>query len=440
MSRLSLVLAASAAAAAATGASSSTLVQVDWATQVRPLQTVVAHQTVVNPLTTRDSPIHDAVYGAISHLGNDYQRFVPWLPYPRLGIAALEPPAPALCGFVESGGRGNVWSTTLDCGSRGVGTIASVQFASYGSPTGYCGSLVASPTCSSDVSAIVAAACVGKPSCTITSSDEVLGPSPCAGSRLAVQVTCSATPANYKFLSWDFGQLDPGMLDWFAAANCSSRSCIPNFSTIPAWLFQRNGQRAVAPDDPLGETWDYESGGDTFVDSTLTALGDYYGRLVAHYVEGGFIDENGAWVPGYNLTFSHWEVLNEIEGEHHMSPQTYTQVYVAIVAGIKRHAPVGSANMKFVGLALENSGGDDYMQYFLNASNRGGTPVDMVSFHHYASGARDGGANLSAYESFFTQGDAWLEQVSAIMATRDQLAPGVLLDADEGEGARRLRR
>lgn len=66
--------AATALAAAATA--TTTLVSVDWASTLRPLRTVVAHQTVVNPLTTRESPIHDAVYASIAHLGNDYQRWV----------------------------------------------------------------------------------------------------------------------------------------------------------------------------------------------------------------------------------------------------------------------------------------------------------------------------------------------------------------------------
>jgi hypothetical protein len=137
---------------------------------------------------------------------------------------------------------------------------------------------------------------------------------------------------------------DQGMEDFLSAANSSGRTTIPNFSTIPAWLF--TGPRLLYPDDPLGETWNYEGPeGDTFRDPSLRELGDYYGRLVAHYVgegcyrrrclnwpppphcycicssEGGFVDEDGVFIPGFNYSISHWEVLNEIEAEHHMSPQ-----------------------------------------------------------------------------------------------------------------------
>lgn len=129
------------------------------------------------------------------------------------------------------------------------------------------------------------------------------------------------------------------------------------------------------------------------------------------------------------------EVLNEIESEHAMSPKTYTQVYDAIVAGIKRWAPNGSKNMKFMALALEGSGNSQYVSYVLNASNHAaGIPLpDFVSFHHYASAsARNGGDAVgTAYGDFFTSGDQWLGQVSTIIAIRDQLSPSTMLDADE---------
>ncbi len=360
----------------------------------------------------------------------------PWLPYAKLGIVELEPPSQGgLCGFVNSGGASNIWSTTLDCGSRGAGTIDSIVFADYGQPTGYCNSLTAGK-CTKDVRTAVAAACVGKAACTLLSSDATFGTSPCSSNRLAVEVTCSNKALN-KFTYYDFEKADEGMIDFLTAADSSNRTTIPNFSTIPNWLFLENqGDRSYFPDDPLGETWSYERGS-TFRDSTLGEIGDYYGRLLAHYVEpGGFIDEAGnsvAGVVGGPFRISTWEILNEIEGEHHLSPQLYTRVYDAVVAGIKRWAPTGSKGMKFMGLALENSGGVDYMTYFLNASNHiAGTPIDFVSFHHYAGASeRDGGVNASDYTSFFSAADSWLNQLAAIQSIRDTLNPTVLLDADE---------
>lgn len=51
----------------------------------------------------------------------------------------------------------------------------------------------------------------------------------------------SPLPRSY----WDFAKLDEGMLDFLTAANSSSRTSIPNFSTIPNWLF-KNADRCVA--------------------------------------------------------------------------------------------------------------------------------------------------------------------------------------------------
>ena len=44
------------------------------------------------PSLRRGSAIHDAAFRALRDLQADFVRFVPWLPYPRLAVAALEPP------------------------------------------------------------------------------------------------------------------------------------------------------------------------------------------------------------------------------------------------------------------------------------------------------------------------------------------------------------
>jgi hypothetical protein len=38
------------------------------------------------------SPIHDGSFAALKALGADYVRYVPWLPYPKIAVAELEPP------------------------------------------------------------------------------------------------------------------------------------------------------------------------------------------------------------------------------------------------------------------------------------------------------------------------------------------------------------
>lgn len=267
--------------------------------------------------------------------------------------------------------------------------------------------------------------------CTLVSNDAVFGAAPCTDSRLAVEVTCS-NKAVTVFTYWDFSLIDEGMLDFIKAANASGRSSIPNLSTPPNWLFV-NDDRTYYPDDPLGITGGYEKGV-ALADPSGRAFGDYYGRLVAHYVEGGFTDEAGAWVPGFNLSFSHWEVLNEVNAEHQLSPPLYTLIYDAVVAGIRRWAPRGSKNMKFVGIG---GAGDGYIPYFLNKSNHApGTPIDVISLHHYGGSAtRDGGDGVvpgADYCAFFAAGAGFIGSLAsdyARIAASDY--PDVMIDADE---------
>jgi hypothetical protein len=67
-------------------------VTVDWNKTVIVSRSTPTLQVVVNPMLRAGAPIHDAAFQAIKQLGADYVRYVPWLPYPRLGVAELEPP------------------------------------------------------------------------------------------------------------------------------------------------------------------------------------------------------------------------------------------------------------------------------------------------------------------------------------------------------------
>jgi hypothetical protein len=68
-------------------------VTVHWDRVMRTSRTTPTLQVVVNPPLQRGTPVHDDAFKALHDLGADYVRYVPWLPYPRLGVAELEPPA-----------------------------------------------------------------------------------------------------------------------------------------------------------------------------------------------------------------------------------------------------------------------------------------------------------------------------------------------------------
>jgi hypothetical protein len=67
-------------------------VDVDWNDSLRTSKTTASLQVVVNPPLRPGSSIHDAAWQSLRSLQADHVRFVPWLPYPRLAVAELEPP------------------------------------------------------------------------------------------------------------------------------------------------------------------------------------------------------------------------------------------------------------------------------------------------------------------------------------------------------------
>jgi hypothetical protein len=279
-------------------------------------------QVVVNPPLRPGEPLGIAAYQAVKDLGADYVRYVPWLPYPRLAVAELEPP------------------------------------------------------------------------------------------------TAQKT-------SWDFSVIDPMTKDFLAATD--GHSTVMNFSTIPAWLFKTD-KPVTYPDDPSKVVWDYTQDNE-LRDPTGKELGDYYGRLVSWYVNGGFTDENGVrHESGYHYKFPVWEVLNEVEFEHHTTPEQYTQRYDAIVEGIHRVSP----ETKFMGMALAAPNDHpEFVEYFLNPANhKPGIPLDFISYHFYASPTPS--QTIADWQyTFFDQADGFLNTVRYIENIRKRLSPQTKTDTDE---------
>jgi hypothetical protein len=88
-----LRLDAAPAQSSGAGGPEAVTVTVDWNKTIRTSKTTPTLQVVVNPPLRRGSRIHDRAFESLRALGCDYVRYVPWLPYPRLGVAELEPPA-----------------------------------------------------------------------------------------------------------------------------------------------------------------------------------------------------------------------------------------------------------------------------------------------------------------------------------------------------------
>src|SRR4051812_40167467 len=80
-------------AVASHAGSGAPAIGIDWAGSGRRNRTTPTLQVVVNALIRRGSPIHDNVYAALRALRAEYVRFVPWFPYPQLGVAELDAPS-----------------------------------------------------------------------------------------------------------------------------------------------------------------------------------------------------------------------------------------------------------------------------------------------------------------------------------------------------------
>ena len=225
--------------------------------------------------------------------------------------------------------------------------------------------------------------------------------------------------------SWDFTYADPVTKDFLAATE--GHSTIMNFSTIPAWMFKTD-KPVEYPADPNQVFWNYTQGTE-LRDPSGKELGDYFGRLVSWYTKGGLVDENGKkHESGYHYKFPYWEVLNEVEMEHHTTPEDYTKRYDAIVEGIHKVSP----DTKFVGLALASAGGNPkFYEYFLDHKNhKPGIPLDFISYHFYATPALDEGID-SWQHTFFNQAEGFIATSRFIVAIRDRLSPATKLDTDE---------
>ncbi|MGO9228236.1 MAG: GH39 family glycosyl hydrolase [Bryobacteraceae bacterium] len=295
---------------------------VQWDQVERVSKTTATLQVVVNPPLRRGSPIHDRVFDELERLGADYVRYVPWLPYPKLAVAELEP------------------------------------------------------------------------------------------------------PANGK-TSWDFSLIDPMTIDFLNATK--GHPVMLNFSTIPQWMFQ-TAEPIPYPADPNEVTWNYTQGTE-LRDPSGKELGDYYARLVSWYVKGGFTDEYGRrHESGHRFKIAYWEVLNEPDFEHQTTPQQYTARYDAIVAAIRRVAP----EIKFVGIsAAEPSGNPRMFEYFLDPRNhRPGIPLDMISYHFYATPPADESPAVQQF-TFFDQADRFVSTVRYIEAIRQRLSPSTETTVNE---------
>jgi hypothetical protein len=74
------------------GAQKPPVITVHWDKATVVSRSTPTLQVVVNPPLRPGDPLSAASYKAVKDLGADYVRYVPWLPYPKLAVAELDPP------------------------------------------------------------------------------------------------------------------------------------------------------------------------------------------------------------------------------------------------------------------------------------------------------------------------------------------------------------
>ena len=231
-------------------------------------------------------------------------------------------------------------------------------------------------------------------------------------------------PENGK-TSWDFSLIDPMTIDFLEATK--GHSVILNFSTIPQW-FYKTDKPVPYPADPNQVTWNYEKGSE-LLDPSCKQVGEYYARLLAWNTQGGFTDELGArHESGYHYQIPYWEVLNEVDFEHNLTPESYTRLYDAVVTAMRRVQP----QTKFVGMALAApSDNPHFFEYFLDHKNhQPGIPLDFISYHFYATPSAEQSPEAQQF-TFFAQADGFLNVVRYVESIRQRLSPETRTTIDE---------
>lgn len=224
---------------------------------------------------------------------------------------------------------------------------------------------------------------------------------------------------------WDFSYADPTMEALMKAQD--GRPVVINFSTTPAWMWKT--AKPVAPDDdPDQVDWHYNQGSE-LKDSTGKQVADYYARLISWYTHGGFTDELGKYhASGHHYKIAWWEVLNEPDLEHHLSPQLYTRLYDAIVTEMHKVSP----ETRFTGISVAFETNPEWFEYFLNPANhRPGIPLDAISYHFYGRPTINNLPIENYQYSFFDEANGFLDRVRYIEAIRKRLSPSTMTQINE---------
>jgi hypothetical protein len=475
-------------------------IPVDWHGVSSEYKTTPTLQVVVNPLIRRESPIHENVFSALRNLHTDYVRFVPWFPYPRLGVAELEPPSggrtswdfslidPLVEDFTRAtrcrstilnfstipewmwqptawtiqagalhvvGGDNAIATTGLtwtdytfaaDVTPLATGPQQTPPYAQAGwlvrmqDPGNGYGILLSNYPYGAPAAAGYIVFVLFKGGQPVSVRPSALPFAVDGGSTYQVRTTVtgadlSVTVDGTEVLTVHDETFASGTIGFreFDTESATFDNVVVTAATGATLLaddfsggLSQWAPPTAYPADPNAPDFSYSGGNRLAVPVEVVA--DYYQRLVSWYTAGGFTDEYGRFHRSrHHYSLPYWEVLNEIDFEHAISPQDYTALYDAIVLAIREVSP----HTRFVGLALGNAANLDHYRYFLNPDNhRAGVPLDLISYHFYALPSSADTPDEFGPDGF-SQADRFIATVGQVEDIRRTLAPTVRTTVDE---------
>jgi len=232
-----------------------------------------------------------------------------------------------------------------------------------------------------------------------------------------LKIAAPERPTKQK-TSWDFSSLDPVFVDFMNAME--GRPVVMNYQAIPGWTMKRPKPKNITHE--LGSL---------FIDPTGKELAEYFARIVSWYTKGGFTDELGKrHESGHNYKIGIWEIMNEPDHESiAMTKELYTALYDVVAEEIMKVQP----EMQFMGLSMSNLHlAPEWTEYFLDRKNhKPGIPLDLVSYHMYATIPGDNNDPELYPMKVFDQADDMLNTIRITDSIRQRLSPETRVDINE---------
>lgn len=433
---------------ASVSSSTSVNVSINWNNSIGINNVYTTYQIVAVPLTLRSSPIHDKLFYYVNNLNASFVRLEFPNTFAGIGLAQTEPPSNNYyCKHLNGNSNDNNWNLTIKCPSK-LSVINNISFASFGAPTGECGNFDYGDCFSDkqDTLNIVNRLCLNKNECIIPVNNNtfniVSNNDNCNKYKyksFSIQLTCNIS--NYKYSNYDFNtHLNSVIDDFFVNVNPNNiqNKSVIDFGVFPNWNYENVSYGEGLIDNPYQVNNNYATVGNILKNqSAIDSISNYYTNIISYYYNGEFIDcYNQTIKNNLNKTYpiEILEILNDIEIEHNMTPETYTLLYDNIVLNIEKNI---SKDIKFMGLSLIDYTNYDYYRYFLNKSNHinSNIPIDYISFNFFAkcdTSVNCSNDNPNTYTSFFNQSDIFIDYViNNISVIKNKLSPQTKIDIDE---------